>query len=381
MKILVIPHAYSTNLVIREIELARCWADRHEVYVVRPPVLNGARSIRDKIAFHVSALRVSEELGADGLHWVTVPAAYRLPVLQEHLNRWAMRTIMARWGFDVVVNASYFGNAAAPGAIGAEIPRGRYRYIYDFVDDHVGGYRLYGREHEAQLADRVIRQETSKADHVVSITQYLRNVCRAQYGCDSHVVSNGFHPANVTGDQEQALRQRIGLHDGPVLGYIGSLDGWVNLEFAIEVFTTLQLRRPELQLLIVGGGARQQLLQDRHGTTQGLHLTGWIPREEVAPYFRLIDVGLVPFEENALTHAALPIKAIEYGGHGRPVVASALQGLIEQHLSYVRCRPMQVDLWCNEIESSLRERPAERAFLDVARYRWETLAAQMEELF
>jgi glycosyltransferase involved in cell wall biosynthesis len=384
MRVLVIPHAYSAHLAIREIELARCWAARHEVYVTRPPVPDGACGLRQKLRFHASALRMRSERSERGWQWVTMPACYRLPILQGRLTALAIQSLLTRFQFDVVINASYFGNAAPPGLMGAEMPPGRYRYLYDLVDDHVGGHQLYGRGREAACADRIIRQEIGKADEVIAITPYVRDVCRARYGRDAVVVPNGFHAAPLraeTGEDACALREKLGLQAGPVIGYIGSLDGWVDIEFAIQVFRCLQTRHPDLQLLIVGGGERLAALRRRHVDAPNLTLAGWVPREAIGPYFQLVDVGLIPFAENALTHAALPIKALEYGAWGKPVVASRLRGLLDLHLSYVACLPMQLDTWCERIEQLLAEAGAPPVPGELEAYRWEVLAKQVERLF
>ncbi len=384
MRVLVIPHAYSPHLAVREIELARCWAKRHEVYVTRPPLLNGASGLARKLRFHASALWMRNERDASGCEWITMPALYRLSGLQAGITHLAIRSLLARFRFDVVINSSYLGNAATPGLPGAEIPAGRYRYLYDLVDDHVGGYQLYGRGREAQHADRIIRQEIGKADHVIAVTPYLRDLCRDRYGRDATVVPNGFHPPEaLAGNAEEAsaLRLRLGLRAGPVIGYLGSLDGWVDIDFAVRVFQQLSARNANVQCVIVGGGERLAELRRRYSNVASLIFTGWVPREQVGAYFRVIDLGLIPFEENALTHAAMPIKALEYGAYGKPVIASRLRGLQELQLSYVECDPMDVDRWCRRIEELLRHGGAPQTSSELAAYRWDVLAKKVEQLF
>jgi len=117
------------------------------------------------------------------------------------------------------------------------------------------------------------------------------------------------------------------------------------------------------------------------GSVPGLIFTGWVPRERVGAYFRVIDLGLIPFEENALTHAAIPIKALEYGAYGKPVVASRLKGLLGLQLSHVECQPLEVDTWCHRIEELLRQAGAPPASAELDAYRWDALAKNIEQLF
>ncbi|MBI4514587.1 MAG: glycosyltransferase [Deltaproteobacteria bacterium] len=383
MKLLVIPHAYSSHLVVREIELARCWARSHEVYVARPPVLNGARGLLDKLRFHAGALWTNIEPWPGGWHWLTMPGYYHLPALQGGVTSWAIRSVLKRFHFDAVINASYLGDAATPGCLGAEIPPGGYRYLYDLVDDHAGGCQLYGHPEEAERTDDVIRREIAKADHVIAVTPYLREVCRGRYGKDATVIPNGFQPPPMPVDEARTarLRAELGLHPGRVIGYIGSLDGWVDVDFMVRVLHQLRERDGTAQLLIVGGGERLSALRARYARVPGLIFSGWVPRERVEHYFRLIDLGLIPFAENALTHAALPIKALEYGAYGKPVLASALSGLRQLNLSWVTCKSMAVNDWCREINERLSRRSSPPTHKELAAYRWDALAKAIERLF
>jgi glycosyltransferase involved in cell wall biosynthesis len=55
--------------------------------------------------------------------------------------------------------------------------------------------------------------------------------------------------------------------------------------------------------------------------------TGFIDYPELADHLRLGDVAITPFEEEVVTHCALPGKMLQYAGCGLPTVSTRLEGI------------------------------------------------------
>lgn len=370
--VLVIPHHVSSHLAVREVELARGLAARHTVFVAARREVTGTLSLLDKVRFHLESCRLSQR-GNGSLRWVYFPRLHKAPQITDRLFPLFLRRFLAAERIDVVLNAACFGEG---------VPRGRARYLYDLVDDHVAGYARYGLPGQAMAAEGYIAREVARADCVITVSQGLSDLCKSRYGRDAVTIPNGFWPWRrmATGEDDlRELRRRLGLEGRRVIGYIGSLDGWVRLDFVFQVFESVRKNHPEVSLLIVGGGPTYERLRRQLSADAGITMTGWVDREAVTTYFHLLEVGLIPFEVNALTDHACPIKALEYTYCGIPVVSSPLRELSRLGLANVLLLPMEVEAWARKIGDLLGGYQFDQPMERLSRFHWDTLAREVEK--
>jgi glycosyltransferase involved in cell wall biosynthesis len=168
-------------------------------------------------------------------------------------------------------------------------------------------------------ADAVLVVSTALTEHVISL-----GVRRA----DVHVIPNGvdpllFHPA----PRDLSLRARLGLVDGPVLGFVGGLRPWHGVEILPELLAQLAPRHRALRLVIVGDGPLRAPLEDafrKRRLSEKVVFTGTLPHEEVPAVIRQFDLALAPYPR--LEHAFYfsPLKLFEYMACGAAVVAADL---------------------------------------------------------
>jgi glycosyltransferase involved in cell wall biosynthesis len=302
--------------------------------------------------------------------------------------RCAVRALFREIPFDCVVNFSYLGEWAQPGSIGLAIPRGSFRYIYDLIDNHVAGYALYGQHDEAAAIDAYLREQIGHASAVVVTSAGLQELVRVRYGRnDSVIIPNGYYEPSGFAQAPQIardLRRKWGWEGRTVLGYVGSLDGWVNVEFLSHVFQEYRKTDPDACLLVVGGGPGLEFLRVGFGSDPRVRITGWVPSTGVEPYFALLDVGLIPFEINVLTMDALPIKTLEYLCWGKPVVAPPLNELKRLAFPNVFLTEMSPKEWAalvSDIHSGAMSLTPHREVMErVRNYLWERLAETYEPL-
>ncbi|MDQ6947397.1 MAG: glycosyltransferase family 4 protein, partial [Actinomycetota bacterium] len=119
----------------------------------------------------------------------------------------------------------------------------------------------------------------------------------------------------------RSIRERHGLGDRPVVGFAGSFFRWHadGLRTLIRVVGELRHHRPDLHLLVVGGGelSPSQIAGPAHGAPW-LTFVGEVPLAEVPHYLAAMDIAVLP---NSSWYGS-PIKAFEYGAMGRPIVAA-----------------------------------------------------------
>lgn len=117
-----------------------------------------------------------------------------------------------------------------------------------------------------------------------------------------------------------ALVKKWKLEGQIVLGFVGWLVHWHNLEGMVDVFARLCKEQDNLRLMFVGDGLLQDDLQARAnsaGIGDKLLFVGAVPHPEVPAYIRAMDVAIIP-NSNAYRS---PLKLFEYMGQARATLS------------------------------------------------------------
>jgi len=179
------------------------------------------------------------------------------------------------------------------------------------------------------LETRAMRQ----AAHVFTICEGLR----------SDIVGRGVPAAKVTvipnavdvdsfqlaRSAEPALLQQWGLQGRTVLGFIGSFYAYEGLDLLVRAMPALLRERPDMALLLVGGGPQEDALKalvQQLGLQERVVFTGRVPHAEVQRYYDLIDVLAYPRHAMRLTELVTPLKPLEAMAQGQLFVASDVGG-------------------------------------------------------
>ena len=180
------------------------------------------------------------------------------------------------------------------------------------------------------------RLETSalrRANHVFTICEGLR----------SDIVGRGIPKEKVTvipnavdiesfepgGEPDSALKAKLGLTNATVVGFIGSFYAYEGLDLLLEALPLMLKHRPEVRLLLVGGGPQDTALKAQAqslGLTDRIVFTGRVPHDQVQRYYDLIDVLAYPRHSMRLTELVTPLKPLEAMAQGRVLVASDVGG-------------------------------------------------------
>ncbi|MDS4022459.1 MAG: glycosyltransferase, exosortase A system-associated, partial [Candidatus Competibacter sp.] len=172
-----------------------------------------------------------------------------------------------------------------------------------------------------------------RADQITTICEGLRQ----------DILARGIDPAKVTvipnaveveqfrfgGLPDEALRARLGLAGAAVVGFIGSFYGYEGLDLLLEAVARLVGSRPELRVLLVGGGLQESALRKQArtlGIADRVIFPGRVPHGEVSRYYSLIDVLVYPRRSMRLTEIVTPLKPLEAMAQGRIFIASDVGG-------------------------------------------------------
>jgi glycogen(starch) synthase len=195
----------------------------------------------------------------------------------------------------------------------------------------------HGTTTEGSLRYRVTKAlETwaiKRADHVFTICEGLRAdiVGRGIPATKVTVIPNAvdIESFQLSGDADPLLREQLGLAGTTVVGFVGSFYAYEGLDLLLDAFPALLHKRPELRLLLVGGGPQDANLKaqaERLGVTDKVVFTGRVPHNQVSRYYDQIDLLAYPRHSMRLTELVTPLKPLEAMAQGRLFVASDVGG-------------------------------------------------------
>lgn len=195
----------------------------------------------------------------------------------------------------------------------------------------------HGTTREGSLRYRLSRAlETyavKRAHHVATICEGLRREL-VERGADPDritVVPNGVDVERFSAAQarDEALARALGIDGHVVLGFAGSFYAYEGLELLVRALPQIAAVRPDVRLLLVGGGFQDENLRTQVrnlGLGDRVVFAGRVAHAEVHRYYDLIDVLVYPRLAMRLTDLVTPLKPLEAMAQGRLVVASDVGG-------------------------------------------------------
>ena len=244
------------------------------------------------------------------------------PILQEVFSTRRVKEVLREEDFDVHLNY----NTLVSGYVASK----DVKTVYDIADDLSAMIRVspqipsFLRPFGGVLGDIMMKKNIKLSEKVTVTTETLIDT----YGIPmekSMVLPNGVD-TTLFKDYGDDKKGELGL-DGFIIGYVGVLREWVDLE---PVFMALKGLDEDVKFLVVGreGRFKENIeLASRCGVSDRVIFTGMVPYSEVPKYISAMDVCLIPFKVNAVSKNALPLKLFEYMACGKPVISTELPGV------------------------------------------------------
>lgn len=255
-----------------------------------------------------------------------------------------------------------------------EVLIGRFGEIFSFYDCHDNYGALPDPKANPRVLARMEQRLLVKADHIFISSQALLEQMDG-YREKCTLVRNGviFSHFGNGADHEGELPAELRIIPPPIIGYVGTLGGWVDG----EALRFLARSKPDWSIVLIGPVLDRGLSRTL-SASRNIHLIGTRRYEDLPRFVHRFAVGLIPFTLNRLTRSIDPIKMYEYLAAGKPVVASDLPEVrrFGDLISIYRSQEELVDL----VETSLRESgegAAVRRRLAAMENTWELRAAGM----
>jgi len=268
-------------------------------------------------AEHVSKDRVRwlwpEFAEAVDAHALSERRLYRAIHAHYWMGGLAARTLAARWGVRWVQSFHTLARTKARAGLPLDATRAQ------------------AEGELAASADRLVAASLSEAKDLIRLYGASRDkICVAQPGADVRVLA----PRDAKG-----LRRRLELEGRRVVLFAGRLEPLKGAQTVLDAVSALvaDAAFADVVVLVVGdnsgegaaaadGGERQRLERyaQRAGLSDRVRFLGAISHEELAAYYALADVCVVPSRTESFGLVALEAQAL-----GTPVVAAAVGGLTE----------------------------------------------------
>jgi glycosyltransferase involved in cell wall biosynthesis len=177
----------------------------------------------------------------------------------------------------------------------------------------------------------------SAREQIIVISSVLkdslnRSLRQRAYAPPVTIIPNGIHLERYRAADGRRIRTEWELQKKKLTGLVsglGTFSGVIRYLKAVRLLSDASLAH-----LIVGGGP---LLKEgqrfaQRERIQNVTFTGQVDSRSIADYFSALDVGVIPFDLSDFTHAACPIKLLEYLACGKPVVSTPLREIIHMRL-------------------------------------------------
>ena len=369
--ILVIPHTPHIHVKVRSLEIAKALAVHNNVYYLlwdeindfsllgrlKQRVFNTVSKKHKRSVIHGYEMKRYENVTV----LENVPRAYTPVWYAERHNSKQLKDIVDEHEIDIVINASFISSPVRKSD--------SLTYVYDLVDDPFNS----GKDSIDRIRARFIEKEIKKADIVTACSITLAEYASETWNREVLFLPNGTEVSSFEAVSEETintLKKRWGIKDRKIIGFISNFEPWNGLPFLAEVFKELSQLRNDVVLLLVGTGSGLEQVREKFEQMDNVIMTGAVPPERIAEYFKIIDVGLLPFDKCDFTDRAFPIKIVEYSVGRKHVVAVPLTELQRQKLPNVHLVHKDVGLWVNAIDKALAMDWQEKWDRNISAYDW-----------
>jgi len=248
-----------------------------------------------------------------------------------------IRRIVKQEGIDVVV----LSNLAAPFgyALLEELHSNHVPTVFDLPDyfptgatGYVSNVRSISGRLITGALDTILHFLVKRATIVTAASTMLVDYARNAGAKTCIHVPNGIGECFLSLHDGTSLREKLGYaHDDLIIGYIGSLEFWLDLKSLIKGVGLAQRDGLSAKLLIVGKRLHSNYSENISGLIEQEKLQshvkwlGFVPYDQVPAYMAALDIGTIPFDVyDPTAYYSAPNKLWEYFSQMRSVVATPI---------------------------------------------------------
>lgn len=342
-KVLIIPNIPPEIVRSRWENIGRHLGDKYEVHYLtwKEPEKN---DIFSKIpAYFKNSFRKRKIVKRNRMYFISLPVLHKPWTIAKYFNRFMVKKYIFDTDIDIVINAHNF--------LFSMPSKKTFKYFYDFVDIPFDSAR---KSRWDKYVKRSTHEEVKKTDGISVCSGGAAEFVKQEYETSSFIIPNGVNieEFNKTDKSEiSRLKKSLGLEGRYIIGYIGNIEHFVNIEFLISAFKKLKKEMKDAALVIIGPGEKAQKIQNSM-ELQDVYFLGHIPPAEIVKYFLMLDVGTLPNKLTDYEHAASYIKIFEYSAAKKMIVSAPLNSVLELNFPNIIFATHEEDSWLKAIKKA-----------------------------
>lgn len=189
------------------------------------------------------------------------------------------------------------------------------KVVYYCVDDHAA---FSGYDTAQVLKDE--KELCRRSDLVITTSMVLQGKKKG-WNPNTILVTHGvdFQHFNRAVTETLPCPQELQNIPCPRLGFFGLIRDWVD----VDLLWQIAQKKPNWNFVLIGD-ADSSIDLGKYKETGNMHFLGRKLYQNLPAFCRHLDLGLIPFKVNELTHAVNPIKLREYLSAGLPVASTPM---------------------------------------------------------
>ena len=253
------------------------------------------------------------------------PSVYYMSNIFTHLSR--LKELVEKHDIEVILSANILPSYMATFLDVKKVP-----IVYDYMDYYEESAAIY---YPNQLLSKIVKGVTGffvnrnlrKSAAVITITKAFEDFLKPRGVDNVEIISNGVDTSCMIPINGTAAKKEIKI-EGTVLGYVGSLEHWIDLETVIQALPNIIPKIPDIKLLIVGPSLFTDYADKLNDLAVKLNIkdrivfSGQVKYSEVHRYISAMDICLNPRKPLNMNIMTLGGKVFNYLACGRPILSS-----------------------------------------------------------
>lgn len=193
--------------------------------------------------------------------------------------------------------------------------------VYDCVDEHSEYTGLINKQVMLDMEKDLLHRCNFVFVTAIGLYNTKKDFARRIYFLPNAANVEHFMQAQ---DPATDVPHDIAIVKGPVIGFVGVIQDWIDLDLIALVAKSY----PDWSVVLIGPvgvGVDISVLR----TLPNVHLLGRKDVRDLPRYIKAFDVCLNPFKINELTDKVSPLKFYEYLASGKPIVTVNMPGVLD----------------------------------------------------
>lgn len=182
--------------------------------------------------------------------------------------------------------------------------------MVEIINNDYGVFSVY-------IGNLFERKKLNSANYIVVMNRSATEIISRKFNLNNPrflVKTLGIEDSNFMGNMLKArkLRDNLNIQDRFVVGFVGAISSYHGVQYLIDAAEYLFRTGEDKILIIIIGWSKEGERLKRRVEEEGILnvlFTGKVNKEEIADYYSLMDVGVIPDADPIM----YPIKVLEYG--------------------------------------------------------------------